>query len=43
MSFAQVKDIIDGAAAQKWVILIIHKIDVEGDPRASHRRCSNRR
>ena len=33
MSFEQVKAIIDGAAAEKkWVILIIHKVDVAGDP-----------
>jgi peptidoglycan/xylan/chitin deacetylase (PgdA/CDA1 family) len=32
-SFAEIKDIIDGATAQKkWVILIVHKVDVEGDP-----------
>ena len=33
MSFEQVQAIIDGAVDQKkWVILIIHKVDVAGDP-----------
>lgn len=33
MSFAQVKGIIDGATAQKkWAILIVHKVDIAGDP-----------
>ena len=33
MDFVQIKAIIDGAVDQKkWVILIIHKVDVAGDP-----------
>lgn len=33
MTFAQVKDIIDGARAQNaWVILLLHKVDAQGDP-----------
>lgn len=33
MNFAEIKDIIDGAIAQKkWVVLIIHQVDVPNDP-----------